>query len=282
MKSFDELNRSWSEFVRSAEETGIAEGLRDLLSLLYPDNAHFIYEILQNAEDARARQILFRLEDTRLIVDHDGERQFGLGDVNAIVNIGHSTKANDPTTIGQFGVGFKAVFAYTDLPQVHSGEFSFAIRDLFVPERIEPLGTPGRTIFIFPFNRPDKPRAQAVDEVARGLRDLGESTVMFLKHMRKISYVLPNGERGTIEREDLTGDQITIRHAGARGTSDSRWLRLTGQTLVEAAGKATTSPIAAAFRLREDRTTSAPTVVGGTGGWSNHSPRGRYPSTSRL
>jgi hypothetical protein len=38
----------------AARDNGFEEGLRRLLADLYPDNAHFIYEFLQNAEDAGA------------------------------------------------------------------------------------------------------------------------------------------------------------------------------------------------------------------------------------
>ena len=52
--SFEELLQDRSDYIRIARKNGFEEGLRNLLSELYPDNAHFIYEILQNAEDARA------------------------------------------------------------------------------------------------------------------------------------------------------------------------------------------------------------------------------------
>ena len=37
------------------------KGFKRLLTDLYPDNAHFIYELLQNAEDAGASKVHFVL-----------------------------------------------------------------------------------------------------------------------------------------------------------------------------------------------------------------------------
>ena len=38
----------------------------------YPDRAHFVYELLQNAEDAGATEVSFTLMPDRIICDHDG------------------------------------------------------------------------------------------------------------------------------------------------------------------------------------------------------------------
>lgn len=119
---------------RSQQENNFEEGIKRLLTDLYPDNAHFIYELLQNAEDPRASIVRFTLTGDAVEFEHDGERLFDLRDVESITSIGASTKRDDPTSIGKFGVGFKAVFAYTHTPEIHSGEFHFRIRDLVLPE----------------------------------------------------------------------------------------------------------------------------------------------------
>ncbi len=88
--SIDELRASRRRYVTEARENGFEDGLRTLLADLYPDNAHFIYELLQNAEDAGATAVDFNLERDRLIVSHDGERRFLLDDIAAITGIGQS------------------------------------------------------------------------------------------------------------------------------------------------------------------------------------------------
>ena len=85
----------------------------------YSDQAHFIYELLQNADDAKATTARFILEHNRLIFAHNGTRHFSvsdpaeeecdseegkLGDINSITSIGNSNKTE--ASIGKFGVCF--------------------------------------------------------------------------------------------------------------------------------------------------------------------------------
>ncbi len=229
---------------------GLEEGIRRLLSELYPDNAHFIYELLQNAEDAEATVVEFALEPHVLEVRHNGTRAFSLHDIDSITNIGDSTKSDDPTQIGKFGVGFKAVYSYTSRPEVRSGEFSFAIEDLFVNERVEGRSRAGWTTFRFPFDRDEKPAAVATEEIARGLVELDEKTLLFLRNICTIQYTLHDGTRGRIEREDRDRDNqvIAIQKSGDDGSEESLWLRLVGDATVDHDGPNPLS-VAAAFKL---------------------------------
>ena len=45
----------------------------DLFQDLYPDKAHFLYELLQNAEDAAASKVRFVLYEDRLLFEHNGK-----------------------------------------------------------------------------------------------------------------------------------------------------------------------------------------------------------------
>lgn len=152
-----------------------------------------------------------------------------LKDVESITSIGASTKRDDPTSIGKFGVGFKAVFAYTSTPEIHSGDFHFRIHDLVVPEtkNIQKTNADARqTKFIFPFDHPTKKPAQAVAEIERALRALGDNTLLFLKYIRYIEYLLPDGSSGSLERIDRDNGHIEIlsSHPGGKNTV-SHWLR---------------------------------------------------------
>ena len=84
-------------------------GIRRLVEDLYPDTAHFIYELLQNAEDTQATEVTFVLSSDRLVFEHDG-RTFDEEDIRGITDIAASPKAGDNNQIGRFGIGFKAVF----------------------------------------------------------------------------------------------------------------------------------------------------------------------------
>src|SRR5213593_4632212 len=107
-------------------------GIRRIVEDLYPDSAHFIYELLQNAEDTGATEANFILSDTSLIFEHNG-RLFAKKDVYGITDIGEGAKAEEDDKIGRFGVGFKAVFAYSETPHIWSPTFSFKITEFVLP-----------------------------------------------------------------------------------------------------------------------------------------------------
>src|SRR6266851_4348939 len=140
-------------------------GIRKLVEELYPDSAHFIYELLQNAEDTGATEARFTLSRTRLSFEHDG-RPFERQDIFGITDIGEGAKANDNEKIGRFGVGFKAVFAYCETPFIWSPTFSFKISDLVLPDALDSKPDLGnKTRFEFPFNNPKKDIETAYAEI---------------------------------------------------------------------------------------------------------------------
>ena len=211
--SLEELRKKRLKWVEANRENGFEDGIKHLLADLYPDNAHFIYELLQNAEDAKATEVRFILKEDGVEFEHNGDRLFTLKDVDSITSFGDSTKKDDPTNIGKFGIGFKAVFAYTPTPEIESGEYHFRIRDLVVPDTDGlahcDLGEK-ETHFSFPFDNPHKPPEKARAEIERNLRQLNESTLLFLSNIRKIEYLLPDSTRGSLERRETDGSRIEI------------------------------------------------------------------------
>ena len=257
IKGLEELRQKRRKWIEANRENNFEEGIKRLLTDLYPDNAHFVYELLQNAEDPRASIVRFTLTGEAVEFEHNGERLFDLRDVESITSIGASTKRDDHTSIGKFGVGFKAVFAYTHTPEIHSGEIHFRIHDLVLPETNginKPNMGDRETRFTFPFNHPTKRTAQATAEVERTLRALGDNTLLFLTHIRIIEYLLPDGSLGSLERVDHEGGRIEIRarHPGGKDTV-SHWLRFQKDVeVIDEDGKTKTCRIAIAYRLVED------------------------------
>jgi hypothetical protein len=171
----------------------------DIFEDFYPDQAHFVFELLQNAEDAGARSATFHLTPEGCSFEHDGVQVFTEADVRAITGIHDSTKAEAPDKIGKFGVGFKSVFVYTLTPTVQSGEFSFKITRLVMPEPIAPEQTsPTITRFWFPFNNPKKPPAVAYAEVEVALNELAETTLLFLSNLKSIRWSILEGFNGQV------------------------------------------------------------------------------------
>ena len=244
VESLEELAPLRRSGVDALRANGWETGFRKLLADLYPDRAHFIYELLQNAEDAGAETVEFDLRWDGLHVRHDGARLFTVDDITAITGIGGSTKANDATRIGKFGVGFKAVFAYTQRPVIRSGEYAFALVDLFVPTSVEGDDDHKGTSFWLPFDRPDKQPKRAVVEVARALEDITRSTLLFLTSIRTIACSFPDRDDRLLDREELGGDVIAIDslHEAA---GPEYWYRLNGEVSVDGAA----FPVAVAFSL---------------------------------
>ncbi len=216
------------------------EGFKRLLTDLYPDNAHFIYELLQNAEDACASKVHFILNTDRLEFEHNGDKLFKIDDIKSITSIGTSTKVDDPTNIGKFGIGFKAVFAYTNTPEIESDEFHFRIRNMVVPDT-EGL-VPGalgarRTRFVFPFDNPEKPPEKAVAEIEKNLRELSENTLLFLNNIQQINYNLPNSKKGSLERKKNADDgnriEISVKHPEGVSPKSTHYLRFTKKVDVQ-------------------------------------------------
>src|SRR3990170_8846412 len=146
---FESLIERRKGFVRSLKENKF--DFDSILAGLYNDPSHFIYEILQNAEDAHAKEVRFELFEGRLDVYHDG-KDFDFKDIDGVTGIGISTKKEDLNLIGKFGVGFKSVFAVTKTPHIFSGEFKIKIEDFVIPSVINSSNSISETLIRLPFN----------------------------------------------------------------------------------------------------------------------------------
>jgi hypothetical protein len=131
----------------------------------YSDSAHFIYELLQNADDVKATRARFVLTELGILFAHNGTIHFSvtahdneeidtqnqrLGHINAITSIGNSNKYE--AQIGKFGVGFKAVFQYSNTPEIYDPPFFLGLNGslcLFCFPPIIPIGNRMKRYFIF-------------------------------------------------------------------------------------------------------------------------------------
>ena len=206
------------------------EGTRHLsfLGRLYTDRTHFVFELLQNAEDAGASKVLFQLSDLHLEVLHDG-RPFNEEDVRGICGVGEGTKAEDLTQIGKFGIGFKSVYAYTSTPEVHSGNESFKIEHYVRPYAAEPR-TPGgssTTLFVFPLDKEEVAPEVARREISGRLCNLNARTLLFLRKIKEIEFRLPDGTNGVYLRDEtMRGSAREVTVIGQNNGEDESetWL----------------------------------------------------------
>lgn len=254
--TFEELKTKRKEMVRSMKENDAFEGIKNLLTELYPDKAHFIYELLQNAEDMEATEVFFGLNDSQLVFEHNGKRRdFTLEDISAITNVGQSPKRDDPTSIGQFGVGFKAVYAYTNTPEVHSGEYDFKIVDMLIPDDIgiEKTAKKGFTRFVFPLGTEIKTCDTAISEIEKGLSNLDNNAILFLSHIKKIRYQLSNGRFGSIaiEPNNLVPKlhDITVYSTTLNQPQITHFLKFDKEILIDIKGKQELRFISIAYKV---------------------------------
>ena len=199
-----------------------------LLGKMYSDRTHFIFELLQNAEDARATKILFELFEDRLEVKHDG-RPFDEHDVRGVCGVGEGTKTEDLTQIGKFGIGFKSVYAYTAAPEIHSGEEHFRIEHYVWPYKIatKDPGDTWTTLFVFAFDTPDLEPQTAKYEIAERLRNLKARTLLFLRNIKEIEYKLPDETDGVYLRVPVPrgqARQVTVIGQNNGQDEDESWL----------------------------------------------------------
>jgi hypothetical protein len=266
--TFEKLAELRSIMVTAQDANNASDGFRRLLTEMYPDTAHFVYELLQNAEDAskensKPSTVTFTLLKEELNFEHYGKKLFDVYDVAAITSLGESPKRDDPTSIGKFGIGFKSVFAYSNSPEIHSGKYHFKIEGLFVPsiENVEELQTGNKTLFILPFNNPSKNSEKAVQEIEHGLRELGTETLLFLKNINKVEYILPDGNTfGSMECipfDDNDKNIIEIHIATPdEEERSSFWLRYSKSdvTAVDEKGNSVDCSVSIAYMLEEDST----------------------------
>lgn len=196
------------ESIRAGQDdAGMLRRALERIIQLYTDKAHFVYELLQNAEDAGASNIKFELFADRLEVLHDG-RPFTNDNLQRLCDIGLSDKENNLNQIGEFGVGFKSVFSICDIVRLYSNpthykgiineqfnQFAVEIRDFvraFDIDEIE-IDKDYTTKFVFPFH---------VGETYSGFSDLKNlritltdklkgldtTTLLFMKSLKEIHY----------------------------------------------------------------------------------------------
>lgn len=190
----------------------------------YPDKAHFIYELLQNAEDAEATEASFELNPDGCALVHNGPRHFDENDIKSITGIFNSSKKNNSDKIGKFGVGFKSVFVYTDTPIIYSKNYSFKISQLILPETIPKIdGLGEQTRFEFPFNNSKMNAKQAFSEIKAGLEQLSETTLLFLNNIRCINWKI-GSLQGAVLREEHSDVHIEVENSKV---VSSHWLRFT-------------------------------------------------------
>ncbi len=130
-KIYDYNRRKWEGLTDEPEK------YEALLAGHYSDSNHFIYELMQNAEDADATKVVIECYEDRLVFYHNGT-PFTEEDARGVSSMLMGTKGKDSAQkIGHFGMGFKSVFKYTNIPEIYSDDEAFRIERYLLPVQIE-------------------------------------------------------------------------------------------------------------------------------------------------
>ena len=217
-KALYEKRKNWTKTLLDYEARGVWVTIIDK----YTDPVHFIYELLQNADDANATKVFIRLEKDGFVFRHNGSTHFTISDpdkaeeddkrgkyghLNSLTGIGSSTKPSDveKNKIGKFGIGFKSVFKYTDHPHIYDDIICFALYDYVVPELLttdHPLRNLGETLFYLPFDKANFSKKQAYSEIEEKLKTL-DNPILFLRNIQEIKWESTTSKGGTYSKELL-------------------------------------------------------------------------------
>ncbi|XP_031495485.1 uncharacterized protein LOC116261037 isoform X2 [Nymphaea colorata] len=137
-ESADSMNLGLSDVAEAfGQHEALTTRLKHILEM-YADGPGILFELVQNADDAGASEVVFLLDRTQYgtssilspeMADWQGpalycfnDSVFSPQDLHAISRIGQDSKFEKPFTIGRFGLGFNCVYHFTDIPGFVSGE----------------------------------------------------------------------------------------------------------------------------------------------------------------
>lgn len=204
--------RKFIESIRQQRSEGSDFNLEDLANSveilaidLNEKDTHFIFELIQNAEDNDYRPNTspsLRIEVCEqeieeelgpVLIVHNNETGFQEKHVMALCRVGKSTKTKAQGYIGEKGIGFKSVFRVTTCPYIFSNGFQFCLPEhnketilrYIVPRWVDDPPAKvieSETTIILPINRGE----DALHNVIKALRDIAPETVLFLEKLRTI------------------------------------------------------------------------------------------------
>jgi len=210
----DIITKIQEEIKQQREIGGVWEGYCNLQRLasgdIWESSTRYVYELLQNAEDAKAKEFRIYISKKRIKIVHDGS-VFTEDDVR---NVCYAISKKDPNeTIGYLGVGFRSVFTVTDKPEIYSEKYMFrfdkekCLREFgddssfyFYPYRIERRTESidlKKTTFILPFKS-----EEFFDKSIEQLEKLGTHSLLFFRNIKSIS--IHNEEDGSTQICNIT------------------------------------------------------------------------------
>jgi hypothetical protein len=230
----------------------LAEDLRGSLQQLseglYSEDVHFIFELIQNAEDNTypegiAPALSFRLLQSDptntpgaqgALVLHNNETGFTEQNVDALCAVGRSTKTKQGGYIGEKGIGFKSVFQVSSTPHVFSSGYAFRLPEhepvtqlgYIVPQWVVEVPDSAKlagTVLILPL------KPGVYECIEQRLREIAAETILFLTQLRSLEIMIEPAYLCRVEKDDSKAPLVRMTssiydpRAGLRGSTERKF-----------------------------------------------------------
>lgn len=220
MENIQELIKKRKKFAEVIEENNY--DLSTVLVGLYADPSHFIYEILQNAEDCEATEISFELYDDKLVIKHNG-KDFNENDIETITAIAlkENEKKEQNDKIGRFGIGFKSVYAITSNPHIQSGKYDFVITQFVLPNNFSDNNSYIETTITLPFDHNQRSSTEIYEMILKKFESFEIYNLLFLSNLGSITFIY-NNQKEIITRKSLkfknsdSAEKVTLSLNGSK------------------------------------------------------------------
>ncbi len=236
-EQFEHIQGIRHEFHRASERVrdSLNNAIQHLAGSLYSRNPHFIFELIQNAEDNTYKNtspsLSIRLtqidptgteeSDGALIIENN-ETGFTSENVDAICKVGETTKTKAQGYIGEKGIGFKSVFLVTDNPHIFSDGYHFRLPEhndktgfgYIVPQWVNPPGglDPTQTYIILPLTKANF----GYDRIEKMLLQIEPETILFLSKLQEIRIKTDNGTDFSILKNDASMPEVELLVEGEK------------------------------------------------------------------
>ena len=172
----------------------VMERARNSGDLVSSDPLQGLAEVVQNADDVEATEIVLQLGQDELLVSHNG-KPVRLPHILALATPWLTTKGGQAALMGRFGIGLTTLRSLSDTFEVHCDPYHVRFGDPFVSSirarRLPPgLDQAGRTTFRVPLSKV----TLGEEELSAWLGRWDDSAMLFLRNVSRIVLQSARGE----------------------------------------------------------------------------------------
>ncbi|MCK8045334.1 hypothetical protein MSG37_10570 [Shewanella sp. 1CM18E] len=204
--------------LNSEVRSDLHNSIQNLSEGLYSKQSHFIFELIQNAEDniydkgAVPELVIELLADDPTntlgckgcLCIYNNELGFEFANIKAISSIGGSTKAKAKAKgyIGEKGIGFKSVFAVSPQPHIISNGYQICFKEkdeqaglgYVIPYWLENIPSCAakagfNTVILLPLKQEE--HQDVLARIGDELLQLKPETTLFLNKLQKLTLITP-------------------------------------------------------------------------------------------